>query len=183
MTLDLSAYKPIDNTITDADAMSAAFTTLETWGNALPTTTIPSGAMLDFGGTSSPSGWFMCDGSAISRTTYSALFAAIGTAYGTGDGSTTFNLPDYRGRVSVGYAASGGHADVSAVGNNDGASLSSRRPKHKHTTTAVTATSSTGAGGGIQGGTAFPAATVGPQTGAEPTDTPSYLVSNKIIKA
>jgi len=46
-------------------------------------------------------GWLMCDGGAVSRTTYAALFAAIGTAYGTGDGSTTFNLPDLRGRAGV----------------------------------------------------------------------------------
>src|SRR4051812_35317193 len=43
-------------------------------------------------------GWLYCNGAAISRTTYEALFSAIGTAYGTGNGSTTFNLPDYRGR-------------------------------------------------------------------------------------
>jgi microcystin-dependent protein len=47
---------------------------------------------------SAPAYALLCDGSAVSRTTYAALFAAIGTAHGTGDGSTTFNLPDYRGR-------------------------------------------------------------------------------------
>jgi microcystin-dependent protein len=52
---------------------------------------------------STPSaGWLACDGAAVSRTTYAALFAAIGTAYGAGDGSTTFNVPDYRGRAPVG---------------------------------------------------------------------------------
>lgn len=47
----------------------------------------------------------MCDGSAVSRTTYATLFTAIGTAYGTGDGSTTFNIPDLRGRIAVGKNA------------------------------------------------------------------------------
>lgn len=51
---------------------------------------------------SAPSGWLLCDGSAVSRTTYATLFAAIGTTYGTGDGSTTFNVPDMRGRAPVG---------------------------------------------------------------------------------
>ena len=51
---------------------------------------------------SAPTLWKICDGSAISRATYSALFAVIGTTYGVGDGSTTFNLPDLRGRVPVG---------------------------------------------------------------------------------
>lgn len=50
-------------------------------------------------------GWLNCEGQAVSRTTYSALFAAIGTAYGEGDKSTTFNLPDYRERVPVGSGA------------------------------------------------------------------------------
>jgi microcystin-dependent protein len=63
-------------------------------------TYMPSGVLLDFAGTTSPSGWAMCDGAAISRTTYPELFAAIGTAYGVGDGSTTFNLPDFRGRFA-----------------------------------------------------------------------------------
>lgn len=67
----------------------------------------PSGVVSPFAGTSAPSGWLLCDGSAVSRTTYSALFTAISTAYGIGDGSTTFNLPDMRGafiRGRVGIA-------------------------------------------------------------------------------
>lgn len=53
----------------------------------------PTGVIVPYGGSSSPSGWLLCDGSAVSRTTYSALFAIIGETYGAGDGSTTFNLP------------------------------------------------------------------------------------------
>lgn len=68
-----------------------------------------------------PSGWLIADGAAVSRTTYSGLFAAIGTAYGTGNGSTTFNLPDYRGRVVVGTDASGAHATgITANGQTGG---------------------------------------------------------------
>lgn len=61
---------------------------------------LPAGSMVDFAGTTAPSGWLMCDGAAVSRTVYASLFAALGTAYGSGDGSTTFNLPDYRGRFA-----------------------------------------------------------------------------------
>lgn len=57
----------------------------------------PLGTILPFGSATIPSGWLLCDGTAISRTTYSELFAVIGTAFGSGDGSTTFNLPDLRG--------------------------------------------------------------------------------------
>lgn len=63
---------------------------------------IPPGITLPYSGTVNPSGWLLCDGSAISRTVYSALFAAISTTYGVGDGSTTFNLPDLRGRTIIG---------------------------------------------------------------------------------
>lgn len=62
---------------------------------------IPAGAILDWGGALAPTGWLVCDGRAISRATYAALFAAIGATYGAGDNSTTFNLPDFRGRTSV----------------------------------------------------------------------------------
>ncbi|ADL53204.1 phage tail protein [Clostridium cellulovorans] len=52
--------------------------------------------------TTAPQGWLICDGSAVSRETYANLYTAIGTTYGNGDGTTTFNLPDMRGRVPIG---------------------------------------------------------------------------------
>lgn len=58
---------------------------------------VPAGAVMPFAMNSAPSGWLAADGTAVSRTTYATLFAAIGTAHGSGDGSTTFNLPDLRG--------------------------------------------------------------------------------------
>ncbi len=61
---------------------------------------LPAGSMVDFAGSTAPSGWLMTDGAAVSRTVYADLFASIGTAYGVGDGSTTFNLPDFRGRFA-----------------------------------------------------------------------------------
>lgn len=63
---------------------------------------VPSGTVVPFGGASAPGGWQLCDDTALSRTTYARLFAVIGTAYGTGDGSTTFNVPDLRDRVPLG---------------------------------------------------------------------------------
>lgn len=62
-----------------------------------------------------PAGWLWCAGQAVSRTTYSALFAAIGTTYGTGDGSQTFNVPDLRGRLPIGLDNMGG-SDASRIG-------------------------------------------------------------------
>jgi microcystin-dependent protein len=60
------------------------------------------GLVLPYAGSSAPTGWLLCDGAEISRTTYSDLFALIGTTYGVGNGSTTFNIPDLRGRVIMG---------------------------------------------------------------------------------
>ena len=62
---------------------------------------VATGIMAPFAGTTAPSGWLVCDGSAISRTDYADLFAQIGSTYGDGDGSTTFNLPDCDGYLPV----------------------------------------------------------------------------------
>lgn len=61
-----------------------------------------AGTIEMYAGQNAPAGWLVCDGSAISRTTYSKLFEVIGQTYGTGDGNTTFNLPDMRGRTPIG---------------------------------------------------------------------------------
>ena len=69
----------------------------------------PTGSVIPYAGASAPSatlsgvvGWLLSDGSAVSRTTYATLFAVVGTTYGAGDGSTTFNVPDLRGRAPIG---------------------------------------------------------------------------------
>lgn len=68
----------------------------------------PAGMLAPYAGTSAPTGWLLCYGQAVSRTTYADLFAAISTTYGVGDGSTTFNLPDLRGRTIAGQDNMGG---------------------------------------------------------------------------
>lgn len=67
----------------------------------------PSGAVIMFAGTSAPTGWLLCDGSAVSRTDYASLFASIGTRYGGGDGYSTFNLPDIQGVFPLGSTSPG----------------------------------------------------------------------------
>lgn len=64
---------------------------------------IPSGMVMHFANSTAPAGWLECDGAAVSRTTYAALYSAVGTLYGSGDGSTTFNLPDLRGEFIRGW--------------------------------------------------------------------------------
>lgn len=68
----------------------------------------PIGSVIDFAGSTAPDTWMLCYGQAISRSENAALFAAIGTAYGSGDGSTTFNIPDLRGRAIAGKDNMGG---------------------------------------------------------------------------
>ena len=67
---------------------------------------VPPGMLAPYAGKTAPAGGLLCDGSAVSRTAYAALFAVIGTTYGAGNGSTTFTLPDLRGRVAAGANAS-----------------------------------------------------------------------------
>lgn len=90
-------------------------------------TSIPAAVIWDYAGSGSPPpGWLLCDGSEVSRSGITAnLFAAIGTIYGTGDGSTTFNVPDCRKRVLVGSGVS--------LGSNDGLAFDNRLLSHSHT--------------------------------------------------
>ena len=91
---------------------------------------VPTGAVFPYVSTSAPTGYLACNGQAVSRATYAALFAIIGTAYGVGDGSTTFNVPDGRGRTFAGYdsgnatgrltKAQSQGVDASALGNSGG---------------------------------------------------------------
>ena len=100
-------------------------------------TSLPAGVFMPYGGSTAPTGWLLCDGSAVSRATYAALFAAIGTTYGVGNGTTTFNLPDARGRV-VGGAGTGSGLTARTAGTTDGAetvTLSAAQsgvPAHSH---------------------------------------------------
>lgn len=79
---------------------------------------------------SAPAGWLLCDGAPVSRSAYSALFAAIGTLYGPGDGTTTFNVPDYTGRFILGADAD--HPQGSSGGTNQVAIGVANLPAHSH---------------------------------------------------
>lgn len=72
------------------------------WANLVAEFLTPTGSVVPFAGASAPNHWLMCDGAAVSRTDYSRLFDLIGTTYGDGDGSSTFNVPDLRSRVAIG---------------------------------------------------------------------------------
>lgn len=100
---------------------------------------VPSGSIIAFGGAAAPdAGWLLCDGSNVSRTTYARLFAAISTAYGTGDGGTTFGLPDLRDRVLLGKGSNNG-----TVGTETGSVAASSVITNATNTTGTATTGST----------------------------------------
>lgn len=94
----------------------------------------PVGEVTAFAGSSAPTGWLLCDGSAVSRTTYADLFAIIGTVYGAGNGSTTFNLPNSKGRAIV--ARDSAQTEFDVVGETGGAKthtlIIAEMPAHTH---------------------------------------------------
>ena len=101
---------------------------------------VPSGALMPFAGTSAPTGYLLCDGSAVSRSTYATLFAALdnGNIYGAGDGSSTFNLPDLRGRVIAGQDDMGGSSAnrlTNQTGGLNGDDLGATGGSETHTLT------------------------------------------------
>lgn len=143
---------------------------------------VPTGSLTQFVGGAAPAGWLLCDGSAVSRTTYAALYALTGDAYGAGNGTTTFNVPDLRGRMPVGL---GTHADVDTLGDNDGmGTVATRRPKHAHSVTIKRASgSSPGNFISTQATDLASDITTGISVGqAGMTDTSGYLVVNYIVK-
>lgn len=160
-----------------------------------------TGTVLDFAGTAAPNGWLMCYGQAVNRATYPNLFAKIGTTFGAGDGSTTFNLPDTRGRAAIGKDDMGGTAanrvttaaggvDAKTLGATGGASThtltAAQIPAHAHTMKYTSATYTSGSGTNVQtlGGAGAQSASTENNTGgdgAHPNVQPG-IVFNKIIR-
>jgi microcystin-dependent protein len=148
--------------------VNAANGKLQEGGNSL----IPPGSIIMYGAAAAPGGWLLCEGGAISRTTYADLFSAISTTYGAGDGSTTFNVPDFRDRAPYGASTfllgSKTAGEVDASGQNStgtgtsGSSGATTVASNTGTGTTGTGTTGTGTTGtSTSGGTAptIPAAT------------------------
>ena len=137
----------VDKLSVDSDGDTTVTGDLAVTGDLTVTGTglMPSGSVTQWAGSgSAPTGWLMCDGTAVSRTTYSALFTAISTTYGVGDGSTTFNLPDMQGRVAIGAGTGRNNADdgslpARTIGTYEGEEThtltEAELPAHTHTYT------------------------------------------------
>lgn len=120
--------------IADANTGNAPASSPTKWTAFADLYGTPTGTVQAYAGSVAPTGWVICDGSAISRSTYAKLFALVGTTYGVGDGSTTFNVPDLRERTAVGYKS--GSAEFGTLGRTYGAkthTLSINEiPSHSH---------------------------------------------------
>lgn len=154
-----------------------------------------------------PTGWLLCDGTAVSRATYSDLFAVISTTYGAGNGSTTFNLPDLRQRFPLGKAASGTGSSLAGTGGsidhthtytdvvNHTHPVNITDPGHTHDQWGDNVTAGSGGDSAVRssGGTPTTSATTGitastsnpsggVATGTTASNNPPYVVVNFIIK-
>lgn len=120
--------------------------TLAKLATAVANALCPAGTITAYGGSAAPSGWLLCDGSNVSRTTYADLFAILGTSYGSGDGTTTFGLPNLKGRVPVGRDST--QTEFDTLGETGGAKThtltTSEMPSHNHTTSSRSWTQSSG---------------------------------------
>jgi microcystin-dependent protein len=162
----------------------------------LGTFLVPTGSLIMWPSNTIPTDWKLCNGAAISRVTYGTLFSLLGTTFGAGDGSTTFNLPDYRNKMPYGadavvVGATGGSADSIVVSHTHTATVTDTGHSH-----AVNAVGFTGSGGyTLAGGAGQPqvtstsSATTGISVANSTTGTsgtnanlPPYLGINFIIK-
>jgi microcystin-dependent protein len=127
-------YDTSSNEIKLRNEGNTAWISLGTVGTTFqPSGGLPSGAVQSFAMTSAPSGWLECDGSEVSRTTYSTLYSAIGTTFGSGNGSTTFNVPDLRGEFVRGWDNGRGVDSGRSFGSAQADELKS----HNHTVTTL----------------------------------------------
>jgi len=119
------------------------------FAEALLAAVLPTGIMMPYGGASPPAGFLLCDGSNVSRTTYANLFSVINITYGPGDGSTTFTLPDKRGRGSIGSGTGPGLSARSRGTKLGTETETAPLPVHTHPFTGI---SNVGGGGYVAGG-------------------------------
>lgn len=152
---------------------------------------VPTGSVIAYGATTAPSGWLLANGAAVSRTTYATLFSIIGTSFGTGDGSTTFNVPDLRGEFIRGWNnASGNDPDAAsrtafmtggASGDNIGSYQADIFKTHDHWyySPSTGANAGQGASSGSWGGGSY---TSGPNPAGGNETRPKNVYLNYIIK-
>jgi len=158
---------------------------------------MPTASIMPYAGSSAPTGYLLCDGAAISRSTYSTLFGLLATTYGSGDGSSTFNIPDLRGRVIAGQDDMGGASanrltgltggvDGDVLGGSGGAEThtlsTAEMPSHTHDTGNIAGTGPYAESGDVSGGsvaqnlTTLPTGGGGAHNNVQPTIILNYII-------
>lgn len=177
-TTKVSALNALLPTQTTADTVLTSDGTNVSWG-ANPN---PAGVVLAYASTTAPTGYLLCDGTAVSRATYAGLFAVIGVTYGVGDNSTTFNLPDLRGRNVIMASSTLSLTIASSGGEKTHTQTIAEMPAHTHEGTFYNVNNNANTGpayaGGVSGTRAVPSE--GGGTAFNVMD--PYLVMNYIIK-
>lgn len=182
----ISAVKLATDSVITAKIQDGAVTSAKLDAAAV-SVLMPTGSIMPFAGASAPTGYLLCDGAAISRSTYSALFAVSGTTYGVGDGASTFNIPDLRGRVIAGQDDMGGASAnrlTGLSGGLDGDTLGASGGSESHQLTTAEMPAHTHAvkqDGVIQrGDSSFEAASAAPNTNGTSGSTGGDGVHNNV---
>lgn len=174
-----------DGAVTSAKIADATIVTGDLAAATLASSSIGiPGEIRMWSGSTVPTGWLLCDGSAVNRTTYAALYAITNTTYGAGNGTSTFNLPNFKGRVPVGYDSS--QTEFDALGETGGAKThtltEAQIPSHSHPLTFV---NTTGVNGYIplgSSGTSYGGNTGNTGGGQAHNNLQPYLTVQYIIK-
>jgi microcystin-dependent protein len=133
--LGITSTQLADNSVIGSKIQDGAVTAIKLDAGAV-SVLMPTGSIMPYAGSSAPTGYLLCDGAAISRSTYSTLFGVLTTTYGPGDGSSTYNIPDLRGRVIAGQDDMGGASAnrlTGLTGGVDGDTLGATGGDEKHT--------------------------------------------------
>ena len=176
-----------DNTLAaDSDAKIPSQKAIKTYVDAQGNNLAPTGAVTAFAGSSAPTGWLLADGTAVSRATYATLFGIISTTYGAGNGTTTFNVPNLKGKIPVGLNSV--ETEFDALAETGGAKThtlaATEIPEHTHPIAAIGTVDADyfSAGSGVTIGSALTATGVNANAGGAHNNLQPYLVLNYIIK-
>ena len=183
-----AVYADVPHQFSDGDVLSAQALNENFHANVTP-----PGVIVAYAGENAPEGWLLCDGTERSRTGYASLFAAIGTIHGDGDGSTTFNLPDYRGRFLRGVDGEAGRdpdkaareapqSDSGYSGNAVGSIQAHAFPQHSHELCFKRGTTGTGYWGVFPNNGGSGEECLAPEAGEATETRPTNAYVNYIIK-
>ncbi len=174
------------NRAVDTDHIKDGSVTAAKLDSAAVSVLMPTASLMPYAGTSAPTGYFLCDGSAKSRTTYSALFGIIGTTYGAGDLSTTFNIPDLRGRVIAGNGGTLLSGSADAIGATNAHSTKTHTlvaAEMQHTNSTPTTTHAVNGGtGGITAPFSANTGNISATTATAHNNVQPTIILNYIIK-